>query len=107
MSIAWKFFDVSEEDPCYAICGLCNKLIRRADSYSTSSLLKHLNSKHEREISEAGKSSSNKAVSDISSPAQKQRKLTAMNQASIDKSYRPVKQWKTNDQKAVKVHKEL
>ena len=107
MSVAWKFFNLSEEDSCYAICSLCNKLIKRgyANSYYTSSLLKHLNSKHQREISEASKlsSSSNKAVSDSSSPTSKQRKLTAMNQASIE-SYRPVKQWKINYQKSIKIH---
>ena len=96
MPTAWKFFNVSEEDPCYAICSLCNKLIKigNANSYSTSFLLKHLNSKHQREVSEARKSLtslSNKEVSDSFSPTYKQRKLTAMSEASIE-SYRPVKQ---------------
>ena len=93
MSIVWKFFNISEEDPCYAICSLCNKLIKRGNaySYSTFSLLKHLNSKRQREISE-GRKSSNKAVSDSSSLTPKQKKLTAINQAGIE-SYRPVKQW--------------
>ena len=108
MSIEWKFFNVSEEDPCYAICSLWNKLIKRgnANSYSTFSLLKHLNSKHQREISEDRKSSFNKTVSDSLSPTPKQRKLTAMNQASIE-SYRTVKQWKINDQKAIKIYKKV
>ena len=75
MSIAWKIFNVSEEDPWYAICSLCNKLIKigNANSCSTSYLLNHLNSKHHREISEASKpsSSSNKAVSYSSSQTPK------------------------------------
>ena len=105
MSVAWKFFNVSEEDPCYAICSLCNKLFKRGNANTTSSLLKDFNLKHQREVSEARKSSlsSNKAVGDSSSPTQKQKKLAAMNQASIE-CYRPVKQWKINDKKSIKFH---
>ena len=74
--------------------------------YSASFLLKRLNSKHQREVSEARKSSSssNKAVSDSSSPTPKQRKLATINQASIE-SYRPVKQLKINDRKQSKFTK--
>ena len=72
MSIAWNFFNISEEETCYAICSLCNKLVKRgnANLYSTSSLQKNSNSKHQRKVLEARKSSSsssNKAVSDSSS----------------------------------------
>ena len=100
--------NINEEDPCYAIFSLCNKLIKRcnANSYSTSSLLKNLHSKHKRQISEAIKSSSNKAVSDSSFLTPKQRKLKAMNPVSIE-NYRPVKQWKINDRNAIKIHKKL
>ena len=107
-----EIVNVSEEDPCYAICSFCNKLIKKgnANSYSTSSLLKHLNSKHQREISEtrntSSTSSSNKSFSDSSSTTPKQRKLTATNQASVE-SYSPVKQWKINDQKAIKLIKKI
>ena len=69
-----------------------------------------MNSKHQREISEtrntSSTSSSNKSFSDSSSTTPKQRKLTATNQASVE-SYSPVKQWKINDQKAIKLIKKI
>ena len=94
-----EFFFILRKSPLFIKRG-------NANSYSTSFLLKHLNSKHQKEISEARKSSSssNKAVSDSSSTTPKQRKLTSMNQASIE-SYHSVKQWKINDPKAIKIHK--
>ena len=88
MSLVWKLFNISEEDSSYAICSLCNKPIKRGNSvksYSTSPLLKHLKGFHQKEFSETEKSSlCKKAVSGNSAPAPKIRKLTAMNQASIE-----------------------
>ena len=94
MSIAMNFFNINVEDPCYAICFLCNKLIKRsnANSYSIICLLKILNLNLQIEVSETKKSSSsNKSVSDSSSKIPKQWKLTAMNKPSIE-NYRPFKQ---------------
>ena len=92
MSLVRKLFNISEEDSSCAICSLCNKPIKRGNSvksYSTSPLLKHLKGYHQKELSEAETSSlCKKAVSGISAPVLKIRKLTAMNQASIE-SYRP------------------
>ena len=46
MSNAWKFFNLSKEDPGYAIRSLCNNFTKKSNAnlYSISSLLKNLNS---------------------------------------------------------------
>lgn len=54
-SIVWKLFKIDEKDQTKAVCEVCNDKISRGvkvGSFTTSNMLKHLNSKHNNELRE-------------------------------------------------------
>ncbi len=54
-SIVWKLFKINEKDQFKAICELCNAELSRGSKvgcFTTSNMLKHLSSKHNKELKE-------------------------------------------------------
>lgn len=106
-SAVWKFFEITEDDDSNAKCKICNKIFSRGKAgdtknYGTSSLIKHLKSKHEEEFNtfQTDTESSKQAIT-------KKRKVLegpTTSQPTIDSCFERVKLWDINSEKSRQVH---
>lgn len=117
-SIIWQFFTVEDQADEVAKCKLCLKGLRRGKvgclpkDFSTSPLHKHMKSMHATEYGQAQEKAlreeqSRKEEGAGTGPSPKQRKLTAMNQMTLEESFSQKKYWDINDHRSVAIHQKV
>ena len=118
MSIIWQFFTVEDQSDTVAKCKLCSKGLRRGKvgclpkDFSTSPLHKHMKSMHAVEYRKAEETAQREAKSRTeekadTGPSPKQRKLTAINQMTLEESFSQKKYWDINDKRSVSIHQKI
>lgn len=119
-SVVWNYFDIKINDNSKAVCKECDTVMSRGKSdkahdYSTSSLMKHLRSKHpalynelnNQKISVAS-AKENATASDIDSSVSSQssdaRRPGQTAQPGIKDAFEKLKPWDINSDNAKRIH---
>lgn len=107
----WEYFQVKSDDVSKCQCLLCKRVISRGrpnepKKFSTSALLTHLRSKHQKENEEMrirNEEAKKKTVVRCASTSA----TTSQSQPTIQQQFQQVKSWDINSTAAMKIHRAI
>jgi len=117
-SFIWTFFQTDPDDDTYATCLLCKSRIKRGRdkrSFSTSPLMKHVETRHKEDFVKqklAAEAAKQQKDTDSKPPPPKKQKLTAMwtaqlNQTQFPEAFTPHKIWDINHPPAQAINRKV